>query len=285
MINVHFVNLMLHFLHSMDFSVSALVLNYRSPQETVNCVQALLKQSISDQLEIIVIDNHSEDDSIGVLRNRLQKFDHIKIIETPQNIGYGQGNNRGEHYAAGEYTFITNPDNQLEPDGLEKMIDVLQKDSSIGIIAPQLVFPDGTIRDSYRRFPTLTDVFIKRTFLRNLFPERLHHYTQEKDDHSQIKEVDWVVGACLLMRRDLFDQLGGFDPRFFPFFEDVDLCRRVHQLGKKVLYYPEVKAMDSKSRLSQGGILALFTKWTVREHLRSALRYFGKWRIASNLKF
>ncbi len=258
--------------------VSALVLNYRSPAETVRCVKALLAQTIADQLEIIVIDNHSNDDSIGRIRNNLRSYPQVRIVETPRNIGYGKGNNRGETYAHGTYVLIINPDNELEANGIEQMVDALQHDPAIGIIGPKLMHPDGTLRDSQRSFPTLLNVFIKRTPLRHLFRERMEHYLQWNHDSNQVRDVDWIAGACFLIRRDLFGQLGGFDPRFFLFFEDTDLCRRVWQAGKRVVYFPLVQATDRKKRLSDGGFFAIFTKWTVREHLRSAVLYFWKWR-------
>ena len=288
--------------------VTALVLNYRTPQETVGCVGALLRQALSpppplpagrggvgggEGLEILVIDNHSEDDSIGVLRNRLRRLrrvdngqwttdsssplSSVRIIETPRNLGYGKGNNFARRFIHGKYILIINPDNELEPDALQKMVEVMETDPSIGIIAPKLIHEDGTIRDSYRSFPTITDVFIKRTALRHLFPERMRQYLQWGASTEQPRTVDWVVGACMLLRRELYEELGGFDPRFFLFFEDTDLCRRSAQLGKRVVYFPPAVATDRKHRLSEGGLLSPLLKKTVRMHLVSAVKYFWKW--------
>ncbi len=254
------------------------MLNYRSPQDTVRCVHALRKQSIADQLEIIVVDNHSEDDSIGVIRNRLAKLPSVHIIETSQNLGYGQGNGFGTRFAQGQYILITNPDHELEPRGLVQLIHTMEEDASIGIIAPKLVHEDGSRRDSARAFPTLLDVFIKRTKLATLFPLRMHRYLQHDLDLSKPADTDWVVGAVLLMRRELFARLGGFDPRFFLFFEDADLCRRIRSEGLRVVYDPQVTAHDRKRRLSEGGVLSLLRRKTGRIHIMSALKYFWKWR-------
>jgi len=258
--------------------VSAIVLNYRSPQMTVECVQSLLRQSIADQSEVIVIDNHSQDDSIGVLRNRLSGMPSVRIVETSDNIGYGKGNNAGVSFAKGEFILITNPDNELEPDGLEKMIHTMQADDSIGILAPQLVFHDGSIRDSYRTFPSFLDVIAKRTFLRSIFARSVSRYLRSDEDPSTVTDTDWVVGACFLIRRSLFEELEGFDPRFFLFFEDTDLCRRCRQAGKRVVYFPSVRATDRKKRLSEGGVLSLVLKPAGRAHVASAFKYFWKWR-------
>lgn len=259
--------------------VSAIVLNYRTGRDTWKCAQALRMQTIADRIDILIVDNHSGDDSIGYLRNRVRASkSNIHIIETSRNIGYGQGNNLGARFARGKYILVINPDNELEQDGLEKMVAAMEGDPGIGILAPQLVHEDGTIRDSFRTFPTFTDLFIKRTaFLRRRFPERMRRYLQHDQDMSRTRDVDWIAGACFLMRKDLFESFGGFDSRFFLFFEDTDLCRRCAAAGHRVVYFPSVRARDRKHRLSEGGWMALLTKKTARIHLISAMKYFWKW--------
>jgi hypothetical protein len=259
--------------------LSAIVLNYRTPKEAVACTESLLAQTIADQLEVIVVDNHSRDDSVGVLRRRIRD-PRVRIVEAPGNLGFGGGNNYGERYVLGEYVLIINPDTEPEPRALERLITVLKEDPGIGIVAPRLLFPDGTTRDSYRTFPTMFDIVIKRTVLKRFFPGRLTRYLQHDRDPLAVREVDWVVGAFLLMRRKVYEDLQGFDERFFLFFEDTDLCRRVWQSGKRVLYFPRVSARDSKHRLSGSGFLHLITKHTGRVHMVSALKYFWKWRMA-----
>lgn len=255
-------------------TVSALVLNYRTPQQAVRCVRALQAQTIADQLEILVIDNHSQDDSIGILRNRLGSDEQVRIIEAPENLGYGKGNNLAKRFAKGEYLFIINPDNELEPTGLERLLELLQSDDSIGIVAPQLVFDDGYIRDSHRAFPTVWQSMLRR--LRHRDVSRRYRKPQPHDLKQQ--DVDWVVGACFLMRHDLFRELDCFDERFFLFFEDMDLCRRCWQRGKRVVFEPAAHAVDKKMRLSGGGVLPLILRSVGRQHVRSALQYFWKWR-------
>ncbi|MBU0767335.1 glycosyltransferase family 2 protein [Patescibacteria group bacterium] len=257
--------------------MSTLILNYRTPLAAVECVKNMQAQTMAGQMEIIVIDNHSDDDSIGILRNRLEQFENVRIAEVPRNLGFGKGNNIGERYARGEYIVILNPDTEPEPEMIEKCVEVLRNDESIGIIAPKLVFPDGDVRDSYRTFPTIADLVIKRTFLRHIFPGRLKRYLQHEHDPLYVHDTDWVVGACMVMSRSLFEKLQGFDPRFFLFFEDTDLCRRCWKMGKRVLYYPEVSAGDKKHRLSGSSLWPLMVKKAGRSHIVSAMRYFGKW--------
>jgi GT2 family glycosyltransferase len=258
--------------------VSALILNYRSGREAWTCAEALLKQTIADRMEILIIDNHSGDDSIGYLRNQVRKCPRVKIIETATNDGFGAGYNRGIRYAHGRYLLLNNPAKLLNPDAVETMVNAMEQDPSIGILGPTLRFSDGTVRDSYRSFPGVMDVIIKRTVLRRFFKQRMRRYLQWDRDPSVTGDTDWVVGGCLMMPRELCRQIGGFDERFFLFFEDTDLCRRVWEAGKRVVYFPEAQGTDRKSRLSEGGMLALITKKTVRSHAWSGMKYFWKWR-------
>lgn len=264
----------------MEPLVSALILNYRTPLATVRCVQNLRAQTIADKMEIIVIDNHSQDDSIGILRNSLSCFEHVHIIETSQNSGFGAGYNTGARFAHGRYLLINNPAKILRRDALEKLLHILQHDPSIGIIAPQILHTDGTRRNSIRSFPTPIDILVKRTILRHIFPHLLAHYLRLDANPLHQQEVDWVIGGCFLIRRELFHSLHGFDERFFLFFEDIDICRRVHMTHQRVMYNPSAIAIDKKKRLSGEGFWDLFLSRSGRIHMASALKYFHKWGVA-----
>ncbi|MDD4287519.1 MAG: glycosyltransferase family 2 protein [Candidatus Peribacteraceae bacterium] len=258
--------------------VSAIIVTTWSAQDAVKCVRALLQQTVASDIEILVIDNHSEDDSIGTLRAHFGHHPHVRLLESNRNRGYGAGNNYAARFASGEYLLIINPDNELEPTGVERMVQMFRADPSIGILAPKLAYPDGRVRESARAFPTLFDVLIKRTFLQHIFRQRLRHYLQTDVPDAPVRDTDWVVGACLFFRKDFFDQLQGFDERFFLFFEDMDLCRRTHLKGKRVVFASSIVARDRRQRLSGGGFFSLLLRRTGRIHIASALKYFWKWR-------
>ena len=265
----------------MKPTVSVLVLNYRNAKATVALVQNLLQQTMIDAMEILVIDNHSEDDSIGILRNRLGGIAQVRIIEAPQNAGFGSGYNFGAKYANGEYLLINNPDKILPRDGVEKLVQKLMSNADIGILAPKLVHPDGSRRLSMRAFPRVIDILSRRSFLRILCPGCLRRYLMLDSDPNQEVEVDWVVGGCFMISAALFQQIHGFDERFFLFFEDTDLCKRVHRAGKSVVYFPQVQASDKRNRLSGESFFDLLFKKTGRIHVASAIKYFWKWGFLS----
>jgi N-acetylglucosaminyl-diphospho-decaprenol L-rhamnosyltransferase len=258
--------------------VSVLILNFRNANATVRCVKALQEQTLISQIEILVIDNHSDDDSIGILRTQLQRYRNVRFIETPSNDGFGSGYNMGVSYAVGEFVLVNNPDKVLEPDGIEKMVTHLQKNDEAGIVAPRLIHSDGTQRLSIRRYPHISDIVSRRSFFGNMFPSYLDGYLMKDTNLDEEQEVDWAIGGCFMMSRDLFQTLGGFDERFFLFFEDTDLCRRCHEVGKKVIYLPSVRASDRKNRLSGENFWDLLFKKTGRIHVSSAFKYFWKWK-------
>ena len=261
--------------------VSAIVLNYRTPQHAVLCVQALCAQTISDQTEILVVDNHSEDDSIGVLQNRLGGLRNVRILESPKNAGFGIGYNTGLRHARGRYILINNPTKKLAANAVAIMVEAMERDPSLGIVGPKLLQEDGTVRDSARAFPGILDVIIKRTWLERIFQSRMRRYRQLDQDPDSARDTDWVIGGWLLIRQELLETINGFDPRYFLFFEDIDLCRRTWQAGYRVRFLPEAVASDKKQRLSEGGILSLLLRKTGRSHIKSALQYFWKWRKAA----
>lgn len=259
-------------------SVSVLVLNYRNANAAVACVHELLQQSVADAMEILVVDNHSEDDSIGILRNRLGDIAQVRIIETPENKGFGYGYNVAASYAEGEYLLMNNPDKVLEPTGVEQLVNILKDHPHVGIVGPKLRHDDGTLRLSIRRFPRIIDVLSRRSFLGRLLPGTLRRYLMRDTDMHRDQEVDWVVGGCFMVRTSDFEAIGGFDERFFLFFEDTDLCRRMRQSGKTVLFAASVTARDKRKRLSGESFFDLLFKKTGRIHVSSAAKYFWKWR-------
>lgn len=263
--------------------ISAIVLNTWAGRQTVACVRQLLNQTVAEHMEVIVVDNHSRDDSIGYIRNNLQD-PRVRIVENRRNLGFGGGYGTGLRLARGEYVLINNPDKILEQGGVERLMQALKNDPDIGIIAPKLVHEDGTVRSSARAFPRPFDVIAKRTAIGRLFPRHVERYLQEDRPLTGMRDTDWVVGGCLLMRTDLLRELNGFDPRFFLFFEDIDLCRRCWLKNKRVVFHADVHATDRKRRLSEINLFLMPFSFIGRAHIASAVKYFWKWKGGEKLR-
>jgi len=160
------------------------------------------------------------------------------------------------------------------------MVDYMEENPEIGVLGPKQIYPDGTIQDSCRRNMKWFDLILKRTFLGKIpfFKKKVDKYKMDDFDHSEIKEVDLLVGSCFLISREIFEQVGGFDERYFLFMEDFDLCREIKALGKKIVYFPKVEVTHNHKRLSGGSVFSLLRRKVFWIHISSAIKYFWKWR-------
>lgn len=256
--------------------LSVTLVNHNQKYFPRMCIESLRKSKVNFEYEIIVVDNASHDESLDYL----EKEKDITLIKSPKNLGYGRAVNLAAENAKGKYILIMNVDITVQPDTLQKMVDHLDEHPEIGILAPKLVYHNGHTQESCRRTMTLTDLIIKRTPLRHFppFKKRCDSYLMRDFDHDKTQEVDLLVGAFLMMPKHIFDEVKGFDERYFLFMEDFDLCRKTWQKGYKVVYFPEVEAVHYHKRLSEGSLLNQFTKKVFWIHVASSLKYFWKWK-------
>lgn len=263
-----------------DMELSIVIVNYKTKNLTKECVKCIKRARLNLEHEIIVVDNGSRDGTAGEFKDILPD---VKVLRVPKNLGFAAGNNLGIQTAKGKNILILNPDIVIKSGEIEKMVFYLNSHPEIGILAPKLLNPDGTLQYSCFHFPKFFTPFYRRTFLGNLpFGEaELKEYLMSDWDHKEIREVDWCLGACLLVKKEDFLSMGFFDEDFFLYFEDADLCRRFHEAKKKVVYFPEASVIHFHRRESAGtGLISFIFKKTTREHIKSWIRYFRKWGFA-----
>jgi hypothetical protein len=249
-------------------SVSIILVNYNGVDVLIDCLNSLEKFIPQDNCEIIVVDNNSQDNSVDIIND---KFPHIKLIQLPKNVGFGAGNNAGAKVAQGEFLFLLNTDTIITNNILPHLIELMSENPDVGIIGPKLLFPDGSFQISFS-----PEISIKGEFA----ARKLHKYAENKNeldiieqDFQDIKEVDIVVGAAFFTRTDLFNLLGGFDEKFFMYFEESDLCQRVRTKGYKVLYTPHVSLIHIRGY----SVNKISNKMAV-EYRRSQIYYYHKHR-------
>lgn len=259
----------------MDLSI--IILNYKSKGLLRQCLRGILKSPIKSSYEIIVVDNASNDGTPAMIS---AEFPTIRCIASPINTGFGQGNNLGIKVSSGRYVAIMNPDLAILDNALDRLVAYLDTHQDVGIVGPKLANPDGSTQFSCYRYPTPMIPIYRRTLLgRTVAGKRaLANYLMTDFDHKTERDVDWLLGACLVMRRSVLDKIGLFDKRFFLYFEDTDLCRRVHEAGMRVVYNPTISIVHYHRRLSADGSLvsSLFNEVT-RIHIMSAIKYFWKY--------
>jgi len=261
----------------MDLSV--VIVNYKSRKKTADCVRSVRSTDlVGFSYEIILVDNASGDGSGEALA---KEFPDLKYLVSDRNLGMGGGNNLGADAASGEFLLILNPDTLLRTDSIRLMLEFLKNRTDVGLVGPKLIYPDGQLQYSCLRFPSLLMPFYRRTFIGKLAKKQLDKFMMLDYDHGSTKEVDWLMGSCMLIRRDLFVKLKGFDERFFMYFEDTDLCRRVWHSGQKVAYLPQAVVTHDHGRGSAENLwyLAPFTNKLSRVHIASWIKYSLKWKF------
>jgi hypothetical protein len=214
-----------------------------------------------------------------------ERFSWAQAIQAPRNEGFGAGNNVGLRLARGRYVILLNPDLTVFPGEMEKWIKWMEDHPDVGISGPRVVNPDGTDQDSCYRFPGLLTPMYRRTFLGRLPWGRRHvdRYLMKGMDRARDQDVDWVLGAAMCIRRDLLDRIGHFDPRYFMYFEDADLCRRAWAAGARVTYTPVARFVHYHQRQSKTRYFwQAVTNPLARAHVVSGVKYFLKYRRSPN---
>jgi N-acetylglucosaminyl-diphospho-decaprenol L-rhamnosyltransferase len=218
--------------------VSAVIVNYNTRSFLVGCVASLRDQGVA---EVVVVDNGSTDGSQAALA---AADPAARWLAAGGNIGYGRAANLGAHGCPGRNLLICNPDIVPGPGVVARLSRALDADARLGIVGPRLVNADGSLYPSARSFPSLVDAIghgaLGLVWPRNAFSRR---YQLLDWDHSEPRKVDWVSGAFFLVRREAWDALGGFDPSYFMYMEDVDLCWRAGRAGWHVGYQPEAEVV------------------------------------------
>ena len=221
--------------------------------------------------EVIVVDNASSDDSVAMLA---EAFPWVQVIANRENLGFTKANNQGLAASGGRYVLFLNPDTEATPQAIGQMLAHAEDHPDVGILGPQLRYGDGGVQSSRRRFPTLATFFLESTVLQKKWPRNRildRYFVLDKPDDA-ISQVDWVVGACMLVRRAVLDAIGGFDEGFFMYSEELDLCHRAVDAGWRVVYYPQAVVTHYEGKSSEQVVAARH----IRFHT-SRVRYVRKY--------
>ncbi|MGE0543847.1 MAG: glycosyltransferase family 2 protein [Dehalococcoidia bacterium] len=217
------------------------ILNYNTAEHVRRCLAALPAGCAGLTYETIVVDNASPQSGIEAA---VAAFPSVRLIKRRQNGGFSAGINAGLRAARSNAILILNPDSTLAPGAAVAMFDFLRSNSDVGVLGPRILNEDGTLQLSCRRFPTFAAAaFNRNSLLTRLLPRNRYSatYLMSDWDHSAVSDVDWLSGAAMMLNRTALDQVGMFDERYFFEIEDVDLCRRMHDAGFRVVYFPHAE--------------------------------------------
>ncbi len=241
----------------MYFSI--IIVSYNTKELTANCLASVFAHCRTDDFEIIVVDNNSHDGSVETLKKRFG--DRIKIIANDDNRGFGAANNQGAKIARGDFLFFLNSDTTIKDDILNPLKEFFHKNREAGIVAPKLLLADGSEQPfACGKFPRLWESIIGK----------LVSAGENEASGYDSFATDWVSGAALVIRRRIFERIGGFDENFFMYFEDMDLCRQTKGGGYGIYVYPAAAVNHLVGRSSSG------LKMTKKQYYRSQNYFFRK---------
>ena len=246
-----------------------MIVNYRSYAEITLCLESLYGALASD-VEVIVIDHETDATGAATL---MRQFPWIRLIEVSENPGFAAGVNHGARVARGEYLLLINPDCIVNNDAPHTLATWMVGHPRVGVCGAQVRELDGTVQASARRFPNPTTGLAGRTswLTRNWPNNPFSAWNLMRVEGDQTVDVDWVSGACMMVRRAAFDEVGGMDEQFFLYWEDADLCRRLYSNGWKTVYNPAASVTHLTSRSSKQAPVQ-----SLKAFHRSAFRYFLK---------
>lgn len=250
----------------MDLSICLISWNTR--EDLVACLHSIeLYAEISP--EILVVDNASSDGSAEMVR---QEFPSVKLIANTSNRGFAAAANQAMEKSSGRYLLLMNPDSLLQS-SLKPLIEFADVHLEIGVLGGKILNPDESIQYSCRTFPHPVAALFRHTLLGKLWPKNpfVREYLLSDWDHDSFREVDWVSGAFMLVRKEMTEKIGFFDERFFMYSEDMDLCYRAHEARWKVAFFPGAVMTHAIGRSSDQAPFRM----TIQFH-RSMYRFFIK---------
>lgn len=257
----------------IGMELTIITVNYNGGKMILEQMASLGAGAEDLEYEQIVSDNGSTDDSLAGIR---KFFPEVKIVENGKNLGFSAANNLALPHAKGELLLFLNPDMRVLPGSLKAAVLWMREHSDVGILGPKLTDAAGNFNKSAgpRRFPGLSDQLALVLKIPHFFPGVLKHYLYHGFNPDLEQEVETVRGSFMLMRRSLTEKLGfAFDPRYFIWFEDIDVCREAKRLGYKVMYSPVISCVDYVSQIFKTMSCGLKQRWFTE----SMIKYFKKW--------
>jgi len=259
---------------ALPVEVEIVIVNWNSRSLLRECVVALDRSTIAERLSVCIVDNASTDgsaDGLGTERVR------ATLLRNSENRGFAAACNQGARIGQAPLIFFLNPDVRIEPDTVERAVNYLTEpcNSRVGILGIQLLDANGTVWRSCARAPTMTMLLLRTMFLDRLCPQLVFPHFLAEWDHRDTRPVDQVMGAALMIRRPLFEKLGGFDERFFVYYEDVDLCEAARKSGWNVTHFAGARAIHVGGGTTQA-VRDRRLAYEIRSRLEYAAKHHGR---------
>ena len=252
-----------------DYSI--ILVNYNGKHFLKDCLHSIKKESEDLSLEVILVDNNSNDGSREFVK---QNFPWVHLLKNENNVGFAVANNQAIDLSSGRYILLLNPDTVIYSGALKKMIEIIDNDHHIGALSCMLLNTDNSLQYSIGRFPSWYYQIAESLFLHRLFPSlNLTELEFNKKKYNQFHEIDWAFGAALIIRKSIFEKVGKLDEKFFFVSEEKDLCYRIKKAGWKIFYVPTAKILHHGRGWREDHNI---DKAIVKGRLRFAKKHYSK---------
>ncbi|MGO9568820.1 MAG: glycosyltransferase family 2 protein [Desulfomonilaceae bacterium] len=242
-----------------------IVVNRNTADLLVRCLDYIFQSDLDRNPQVVVADNGSSDDSVSRVKER---YPQVIAIEAGRNQGFAAANNRAVQQAKGDFVVLVNTDALVQKGCAQSLLNIMEADPRVGMVGPQLLNEDGSLQTSYEAAPTLATETLNRSLLKRLFPSRFPGKGRRLEDPEQ---VETLIGAVMMIRRQALEQLGGFDEDYFFFLEETDLAVRMREAGWKVIHDPRATAVHL-----QGATAKTYHAAARIEFYRSRYLFFRK---------
>ncbi|MCM8796410.1 MAG: glycosyltransferase family 2 protein [Candidatus Omnitrophica bacterium] len=270
----------------MDMDLSVIIVSWNVRDFLKRCLESLYRYTVGIEFEVFVVDNNSYDASPDMVR---QSFSQVNLIVNKDNLGFAKANNQALTFCSGRYILFLNPDTELLDNSLKLMVDFMDTHPEASAAGCKLIYSDGSLQHSCRHFPSLFTDLMEKLYLDYVFPQSpfFNFYRMGLWPHDTLRKVDVPYGACIIIRKQAIDILGGMDERFFMYYDEIDLCYRIKQTGGSVYFIPDINIVHHANRSSSQVSLE-----TQQYKYRSKLLFFKKhygmlsaWVLFINLCF
>jgi GT2 family glycosyltransferase len=260
------------------FDVSLIIVSFNTRNVLRESLESIERERGNLRLEIFVVDNNSRDGSVEMVQT---EFPYVRVMRSQVNLGFGAANNLALELANGRYVVLLNSDAFLCPDSLKLSVEYMDRHPEVGLAGGRLVGRDFALQPSARMFPTILSDFLVLSGLAHRFPKSrfFGRFDRTWADPMQPAEVDWVPGAFSIVRSEVLQKVGFFDPDFFLYSEEVDLCRRIQGAGYKIMYWPDIVVIHiggESSRYLKPLEMSSAGAQLIRWRMRSTLLYYRK---------
>lgn len=246
--------------------LSIVIVSWNTKDLLEACLRSVYTYPLDQPFEVWVVDNHSQDDTVTMVRDQ---FPQVALIASEKNLGFAGGNNRAIPHCQGEYVLLLNPDTEVKPDALNKLVAFMDAHPGAGAAGSRLLNADGTLQPSCHPRPTLSREFWRMFYLDALIP--YGSYDMRKWDLEQPREVDVLMGASLLLRKATLDAVGLLDEGYFMYSEEVDLCYRLQKAGWHLFWVPQSQVVHYWGQSAKQVLAEMFLQL-----YRGKLRFFRK---------